>query len=79
MTEQEQTLFNRVTGFGVHEVKAVNGARRDPFQGTEVTVYKDDKEFDFFFPDYADMSDEEMAEVIANNLREELWNSLNVS
>ena len=75
MNEQETAIFNRVTGFAVHKIEASRETRED-FDGTVVTAHRHDEELDFFFPDYADMSNEEMAEVVANNLREALWNSL---
>jgi len=84
MNIQEMVIFNRIIGYGINEVTAINGARRESsehenFTGTEVIVRKGEVERDYFFPDYAGMSDAEMAEVIANNLKEELWNSLNES
>lgn len=74
MNEQEMTIFNRIIGFGAYKVEIEKGVAQDEFKGLIVNVFVDHGEpMDFFFPDYAQMSDAEMAEVIANNLREELW------
>lgn len=80
MTEQETTIFNRVIGFGVHKVEA-DWVQQGEFMGTRVvvTAAADWVAKDFFFPDYANMSDAEMAEVVANNLREELWKNIRPS
>lgn len=77
MNEQETTIFNRITGFGVYKVEAERVQQGD-FMGTRVVVYAatEDPVKDFFFPDYAGMTDKEIAEVVANNLRMELWNSV---
>lgn len=76
MSEYVQVIFHRIAGFGVSSVIIRPGVERETFKGTEVEVIFPDRDMiDFFFPDYAGMTDVEMAEVIANNLREELWNS----
>lgn len=77
MSPQEEVIFARIAGYRPNDV-VVTRSEREGFEGTRVTVvgpwHRSD--FDFFFPDYANMSDAEMAEVVANNLREEKWNSL---
>jgi len=77
MTEQETTILNRVIGFAVHKIEAER-VQQGEFMGTRIVAYAatEDPVKEFFFPDYAGMSDAEMAEVVANNLREELWNSV---
>lgn len=79
MNDDELTIFNRVAGFGVYKVEIETAYTSDNYkwEGVKVDVYIDpDAPKDFFFPDYAQMTLVEMAEVVANNLREELWNSL---
>ena len=76
MSDDVQVIFHRIAGFGVSSVTIRPGVERETFKGTEIEVIFPDRDMmDFFFPDYAGMNDAEMAEVIANNLREELWNS----
>lgn len=75
MNEVEQTIFNRVAGFGVDRVYS-NRTQREDFDGLAVFVENKENVMTFFFPDYAGMTPEEMGEVVANNMRMENWNSL---
>lgn len=77
MSADVNTIFHRVSGFGVTKVEVEPEVQQGDFKGTRIVVYRaNGLPADFFFPDYANMSDAEMAEVVANNLREEKWNSL---
>lgn len=73
---REQIILARVAGFGIMKVTSETD-ERDGYPGVRIDVYQVDVDepLDFFVPDYAQMSDGEMGEVVANNLREELWNS----
>lgn len=73
---REQVVLARVAGFGIWKVN-IEDDERDGYPGVRIDVYKIDNDdpLDFFIPDYAQMRDGDMGEVVANNLREELWNS----